>query len=698
MADKRKRAKALQLMMKLKARGEAVDPKLARIQAARAGTLEVPRSALSRAAEADQTAQDQMVLSRKRDVAGGMLAKGVQGVPFVGEWVDEAFDALDPGRGENLRQIQGAMDRQYPKTAIGSEIGGGIVASIPLAIGAVGAAGKAASTAGKAARGLGLGIAGGGTEGAIAGAGRERENRGAGAVVGGAVGAGFGGVVGALAPLVGSGATKVAKRIKRLDITDIAEQFGVSKPAARVIKGYLQNDDLAGAAATMRKLGDDAMLADAGPATAQLLDTAAETGGEALRVARGAVGDRANKVGQDVGSRLDDILGPADGIKAGQREIAQRTAAARAAAYDRAWATPISYETGGKGEKVLAALKRIPRRYIEPAIQRANERAQMQGQEGFKQIMASIGDDGSVSFSELPNTRQLHELKVALDDIVRDGTDKITGKRSADAVDASGVATLLRDAIKDASPAYERATRLGGDKIAEENALLIGKNLLRKATTVEDVAEVMKGASIEAKAAARRGLRESIEDTLSEVKRTITDPDTDAREMMQLVKEMSSRKNTKKVQMVLGQNAKPLFDELEKAEAALALRAAMARNSATAVRTAGREAIQAETQPNLVRRTLGKSGGITSATQDLTETLAGIDPKSMSQRERALMAEIANALTGKRGPDARKALVAVRRAMKGQPLKDQEAKLIGDMFAGGLSSLGYQAGTQTLAP
>lgn len=689
-------AKAKQRQAKMRAANG--DPKLARIQAARAGTLDLSPDAAARVASADQTAEDRMILSRGRDVAGGMVAKAAQGIPFAGEWLDEGLDYISPGRGENLRKIQGAMDRQYPKTSVASEIGGGIVASIPLAVGAVGTAAKAASTVGKIARGVGLGIAAGGSEGAIAGAGRQNDDRLSGAILGGAVGAGFGGIVGALAPLVGKGATSIAKRVKRLDVSDIAEQFGVSKPAARVIKSYLQNDDLAGAATTMRKLGDDAMLADAGPATAQLLDTASETGGEALRVARGAVDARANNVGRAVGQKLDNILGPADGIKASQRKVAQRTAAARTAAYDRAWATPIDYATGGKGERVLSALKRVPRRYLEPAIARANDRAQMQGQEGFKQIMASIADDGTVTFSELPNVRQLHEIKVALDDIVRDGTDKITGKRSADAVDAMGVANTLRDAIKEASPAYARASKLGGDKIAEEQALLIGKNLLKKGTTAEDVAEAMRGASMEARAAARRGLRESIEDTLANVKRTITDPNTDAREAMHLVKEMSSRANMKKVRMVLGDKAKPLFDELEKAEAALALRAAMARNSATAVRTAGREAIQSEIQPGLTRRTLGKSGGLTSAGQELTEALAAIDPKSMSQRERAFMAEIAKALTGKRGPEARKALVAVRRAMKGQPLKNEQAKAIGDMFAGGLGSLGYQAGTQTLAP
>lgn len=666
-----------------------------RIAAAKAGTLQVSQEALDRAAAADRIAEDQMTLSGVPKF-GGTAAKMIQGLPFAGEWVDEGFDKLDPGRGERLREIQGAMDRQHPKASLAAEVGGGILGAIPLAIGAAGHVMEKTTRAGRVVSGLATGVGAGAAEGALAGAGRNDEDRVSGAIVGAGTGAAIGGLSGALAPIVGEFAQGVVKKAKKLDVKSIAEEFGVSPKAAKVVKSHLINDDAEAAMAALQRAGDDSMLADAGLATGQLLDTSASGGGKALQIARSRVEARAAKAGQQLSATLDNILGPAEGLKAAQTNIAKRTAAQRDRLYNAAWARPIDYGTGGKGEKVLSALQRIPAKYLQPAIEAANNRGQMEAIDGFKQILASVGDDGVVRLSELPNTLQLHFIKSGLDDIVSSGTDSMTGKLSPDAVAASKVAKLLRDALKDANPTYAAATKVGGDKIAEENALLLGKRLLRKNTTFEDALGVMRGASTEAKAAAKQGLRQHIEDTLSNVRRTVTDPNSDAREAFALVKEMSSRANMKKARLVLGTDAKALFDELDRAEAALALRAAISRNSATAIRQAGQQEIAAQAQPGLARRVVGKSGGVTSAAEELTSNLAGIDPASIAEGQAQILTEIADALTRLRGPDAQRALAAVQRAMQGQPMKDAEAEAISRLLAGSAAGLSHQGAMQTL--
>lgn len=626
----------------------------------------------------------------------GLSLKAAQGIPLVGEWLDEGVGMIDPQQGAQMRAIQRGTEEIMPKAAMAAEIGGGIAASAPFAVGLAGKALQGGTRAAQVLRGAGAAAAAGGIEGAVAGAGAANEgNRAAGALFGGTLGAGLGGIVGGLAPIVGDAAKSVAQRVKKLDVRTIMDEMGVSAPAARRVKAALVNDDLGEAAARIQKIGPDAMLADAGYATGQTLDDAMATGGKALRVAQERISDRAGQAGTRLNSTLDRVLGPADGIKAAARDISQRTASVRQAAYDRAYSAPIDY-AAQTGRNIEGVLSRIPSGTLRSAINEANDAMRAAGVTN-RQIMAEIADDGTVMFREMPNVQQLDEIKKALGAIGREGIDQF-GRPTAAGARANRLAGDLRDAISDAVPSYSRAVKLGGDKIAEDQALDIGRKLLSRSTTFEDARTALSGASREAKDAAKRGLRENIENTLSNVRRTITDPNTDAREAMQLVKDLSSRANEKKVRLLLGSESKALFDELERAEAALALRAAVSRNSATAVRTAGREAIQSEIQPSFLRRTLGKAGNPLDATREITETLAGIDPRSMSQAEQTIMAEISDALTRIRGPQAEAAIRAIDRAMQGQPLKDAEAAAIGRLVGGSASALGYQAGVQSLEP
>lgn len=636
---------------------------------------------------------DEQVLSQR----GGLVSAGakfVQGIPFAGEWIDEGLNALSPGVGDNLRQTQAAMDRQRPGRAMTAQIAGGVAGSIPAVVGIAGKAMQAPSVGGRIVRGAAMGGAAGAAEGAVSGAGRaEPGARAQGATEGGAIGLGLGAALGALMPAAGAGVTELARRVKRLDVRTIADELGVSMPAARMVKSAIQGDDLDEAARIIQRGGDDAMLADAGPATGQLLDAAQQTGGQALRTSSRAVSERAQQAGGRLTSTLDRVLGPADGMTEAARAVSRRTASARQAAYSRAYQSPIDY--AGPGRNIEAVLQRVPSGTMQRAIAEANEAMQEAGTRNL-QIMAKIGDDGSVTFVEMPNVQQLDEIKKALGGVAREAVDDF-GRPTAAGLRASRLARDLGDAIGEAAPAYKQAVRLGGDKIAEDQALRMGNRLLRRDTTFQEVREAMQGASAEAKAAAKRGLREHIDTTMSNVRRTITDPNTDAREAMQLVREMSSRANIKKARLVLGTDAKALFDELERAEAALALRAATTRNSATAARLAVQGQARDELQPGVLRQIAGRAGNPLDAARSVTEVIAGIDPRTMSQAEQAMFAEIAEALTKTRGADAARAVQVIKAAMAGQPIRDAEAALIGRVVAGTLGTGSYQLGTQALS-
>lgn len=636
-------------------------------------------------------------LDRERIAANPVAARAQefnQGLPVLGEWLDEAVGLVAPQAAKNMRATSDAMERQNPVESGALNVLGGIAYTAPLALAGAGAktadwVGRAGSKIGRVARVAGAGAVAGGVEGAASGAGRGEglAGRARGAAVQGAVGAAFGAALAPLADAAGIGAAEIAKRFKRMDVRTIADEFGVDAASARVIKQALLNDDLDAAATRLGQLGDDAMLADAGPATQALLDAASKTGGKALATTRDAVESRAATFGQRLPGKLDTILGVSvKGVKTTAREISQGTAAVRGAAYDKAYSTAINYADDA-GRKIEGVFARIPSDTLNAAIKEANEAMQAEGIQNL-QIMARIGKDGKVTFSEMPNVRQLDEIKKALGTVAKAGVDQF-GRPTAQGLRAKRLAGELRDAITEAVPAYRTALKLGGDKLQRDEALDLGKRLLFKNVTVEDVRDFTKsGLSVEAREAAAQGLRDTIETNLSNVRRTITDPNVDAREAMQLVKELSSRANITKVRMVLGPaKANALIEELDKQATALLLRGAVARNSDTAIRGAIKGQIDAETTPGLIRRTIGNAGNPLDAGKELTQAAAGIDARSISNQQQEVYAQIADALTRMRGPDAQRALAAVRNAMAGQPMKDEEARLIGRMVGTGAFQL-----------
>ena len=664
------------------------------------------QEAIARIMEGATPAAESMASFDRQTIAQAPVAARVQevnqGFPLIGEWADEAVGLVSPRAQQGMNALSNAMERQHPVQSAALNITGGVAGAVPLALagagsGAANFVGRAGSGIGRVARVGAIGAGAGAVEGAAAFSGRDTENRMRGAATGAAIGGAFGAVLAPVADAMGVGAAALAKRVKRLDVRTIADEFGLSPEAARTVKAALINDDLSAAAARLAQLGDDAMLADAGPATGALLDAASKTGGRALAVTREAVEGRAQTMGRRLPGTLDNILGTsAQGVKTSARNISARTSALRRSAYDRAYSAAIDYSADA-GRNIEATLAKVPGGVLRQAINEANEEMQSLGLRNM-QIMADIADDGIVTFREMPNVRQLDELKKALGNQAKAAVDQF-GRPTSQGLRYKRLAGELRDAVGEAVPSYRTALRLGGDKLQEDAGLDLGRSILFRNASVEDVRAFMASKpSVEARQAVAQGMREAIESTMSNVRRTITDPNVDAREAMQLVKELSSRANVSKVRMVLGQaKADQLFTELDKQASALALRGAVARGSDTAIRQSIQSQATAEATPGVLRRTLGNMGNPLEAAREVTQELAGIDPRSLSEAQRGYFAEIADALTRIRGQEAERALVSVNRALQGQPLKDEEARLIGRAVATAVFQL-RQSERQLQAP
>lgn len=619
---------------------------------------------------------------------GARSQEFVRGVPFAGSYIDELAGAtLGPQAQQRSRELTTAMQTERPGETLGLNLAGGVASGVGAAAAAPGAApvvlGQGARWM-QAARGAGTMAGLGGLEGGVYGAGEGTEgNRAESAAIGAGTGAAFGAGFGAAAPYAKQALGNVASVFKRSDIATIASTFGISKEAAKVIKTtFDQGGDINYAISNLQRAGDSGMVADAGPAAQALLDAANQFGGEAGTTVRREIGQRMSDTNRQLGQTLDTQLGEAP--------LGPRTAVERIAAgyrddlndlYNTAYSTPIDYTTGAAGDNVLATLKRIAKADPEAfgqAVRSANlQAAGDPSLNQYKQINAIIDDKGNVTFEELPNLVQLDMLKRGLQSVAYKNVDEF-GRLNAEGKVYAKLAADLRGSMIDAVPSYEQAVRLGGDKLADERAFTLGRNLLRAGTELEDVmSELGSNASQTQVDAAKLGLRSYIDKALGDVRAIASDPNVDALEARQVIKavtDMSSDNARAKIRAVIGPEADALLSKVDEAAQSATVSAAMARNSATAARLAQKETIEQVTAPGMGGQLA--QGELVNTTKDLVKIATGQTNEYTAAQRQRVYNDIAKALTEKRGPDAEVALRALDAAMRGKELSDRQAETL----------------------
>lgn len=554
----------------------------------------------------------------------------------------EAYDNYLGDERRNLSQFR----EDHPYAATTAEITGALQTSfIPGFSGP-----RAATTGGRFASAVGTGAAQGGVYGFNAGDGGLEDrvyNAGKTAALGGALGV-------ASLPV----GYAVGRGVDRFLKNRLAKRIGLSPTASEVLREVKQADDsLHGAGARrLRDAGDDAMLADAGPSGQAVLDTAMQRSGPAARVGREAVEGRATEASHRLNQEMDRTLGAPEGVRATARDIASGTKQARGEAYKHAYAQPIDYASPA-GRAIEDVLDRVPPRVMKEAVETANERMRVAGVRN-QQILIDIAEDGSVVLKEKPNVQQLDEIKKALGEMGAEAVDQYGRKTGAGNM-YSNLARDIKSATDGAVPEYGAAVRLGGDKIERDRALMLGYDLLKRGTTREIVRESVQGMSDHARQEAMRGLRSTIDDTLAEVKRAVSDGNMDVREAVKLVKDMSSRANREKVSLVVGQNVDDLFREIDSAARAFELKANTAANSKTFARTAVDNAVQSKVGANV--STLLRSAEPVDAAKQMAANLMGGGPNAKKKLTDDVMLELVEVLTQRRGPDASQALQQMER-------------------------------------
>jgi hypothetical protein len=612
--------------------------------------------------------------------ASAATLKFAQGLPFVGEYLDEAVGLVDDKAQRQMRAMQDAMEQEYPKTSLGLRVGGALTAAPVMAVRSTASAGGTAATRAMQ-EAVKQGVFGA-AEGTVSGygAGTDAESREAlarrGAVFGG--GGGFGG--GLLGSFVGSATSRSAMVGRELE--EVAQALQVSKDAAAVILETVRNGGtVRDGVEQIIRAGDDAMLADAGPEMAALVDAVSQTTGGAR--ARGAIVARADAASRSISPTLDELLGPPPvGRQTVEEAVQARTAPERSAAYTEAYAQPVPYLSPA-GDAIEDVLRRTPPDVISRATAAANRRMLVENQPN-QQMRVTISPSGRASFEEMPNTIQLDYLKRALDTMGR-SQDTTFGDPQL----YRTLARQLRSSLGDAIPGYNRAVALGGETILDREAADIGFAFLAPKTTREDVLRALSpgNTSKTQQDAMRLGFRNALEETLANVKTTITGGEQTAiAEARRLLADMSSRASIGKMELLLGRDqASELLGRLGPVRKALETMADTAPNSKTAVRQQVIAMLDDMVTKGPVRALA--RGEPVEMTRRMTQWLTGQTDDALQSQRQDILRQIGEALT-RRGDNrsTQEAYKLLQAAVAGQDLSTAQAQFLTRMagVSGGL--------------
>ena len=666
--------------------GFVLDPTPVATQPVRGG-VKLPDGFVLDAPQAEQFGYDpDSAVGGIRTAAGGFL----EGVPIIGPALREGGNyiaagvrsaATDETFGQvldRLHSLDEAEKAANPWVDTGAQIAGGIAGSAPAVAAAPalfggGTAAPVTRAVVSSITGAGIGAADGGVRGGAEGA-----------VAGGVIG----GALGAAGPVVGHAIGNGIEAVRTARSNGVAARAaGTTPEAVDVVRRSLAADGTAnGIGPSIAEAGPRAMLADAGPATRSVLDTAIARAGPGAGDAADRIGARAAGATDDVNAALDQAFGAPQGVQSSITDIRNATQPARSQAYNAAYGTPIDY-AAPQARGLEELLQRVP----QSAVAKANNLMRLEGAES-QQILANIADDGTVTFTRMPDVRQIDYITRALNDVSRagDGAGALGGN-TAEGRAYGNLSRQIRGATRSLVPEYGVALDTAAEPIARAQALEFGQTMLRSTTPRDEVEAFVTGLSDAELRSVRGGVRASIADALANVKRTVTDANVDARQGIQAIKDLSSDAAREKIAMILPNGeADAVFRRLDEAARSFDLRASVATNSRTFGRQAAERAVEQATAPNIIESAAGVRP--VAALQGFAQGMFGTSPADQLLRQDRTWATLADLLTQPASAGQGTLLSALQEAAAQQPAIARQSQQLRDRTGMGLSVLGLQGG------
>ena len=498
-------------------------------------------------------------------------------------------------------------------------------------------------------------------------------------------------------PIIGS----LVNRFKLDDaqIGAISVEFGISVEASRFIKDAF--DSGATLVEMMEKVarsGDQRMIADANMAFTKLLDGAATVSPSLGSEVQKVVGDRVTSSSAQLSSDLDTSLGvQPQGEKTIYDVITETTKGGRSDAYNKAFSVPVDY-TSQQGQQILKTLQVLPQKTVDGintllAIRGKSQRLKYKGVK-----------NGQIQYTELPDAETLDLIKRELDTIAEGARDPLTQNISGISnMVADEARKAIRDNLKAINPHYADALSQGQGKILTQQAVKLGTKMMNNKTSLDEVKIFMRNASREEKMGVRQGLREQIENIMSNAKTaSTTGRPEEVSEAMKLITDMSSRSVRLKVEQILGKKTSDaLFKRLDESRSHIELQAGTRTGSGTA----SRQEIMTQADKMLERGPLGTFFEIQplKAAEKLRDFFAGTGDNYLQSRKEAMFKEITDLLTktGSGGKDVDTALRYLESVRNGQKLSKPQASFLTLVIKNGLQStsapiatgVGIQRGT-----
>ena len=232
---------------------------------------------------------------------------------------------------------------------------------------------------------------------------------------------------------------------------------------------------------------------------------------------------------------------------------------------------------------------------------------------------------------------------------------------------AKARATAIRNAMSEAVPEYATALQGAADTIRRAQAVDFGTRILSPKMTVNDALEEIKTATGGERSAMREGLRGQFDHILGNVKAVGTDQNIDARQAISAFQQLSSPNAQRKMEALFGDEWPPIKESLDRAGAAIGLRARTAANSATAQRGVFSEATVDAVTPNAALRMKPLEAG-SEALASLTNSNAA----AIKRASRDVQSELADVLT--REGNAPDTINAIVKALANSPVNTQAGK------------------------
>lgn len=634
--------------------------------------------------EGQKLLEQERLQGTEGEITAGLTSM-VEGVPIVGPALLDAETRAAAGlssmiTGEKyddvLKRGRGIIDTSQEQNPIASTVGqvvGGVAGTAPLVAAApaafgIGAASLPARMVASGLSGAALGAADGGVRDGAEGA---------------LWGGGLGGALGVAGPAVGDVAGRAVRSVMNGRAQNEAARLaGTNRGAVSNVARVLAADNATGATnANIAAAGPRAMLADAGESTLGLLDTAIARGGPNAGIARQRVNARAAGASNDINAAMDTALGPDVGTVAPIADMRRQTGPVTHAAYHDpvtgAYAQPIDYASP-RGQALEAMIRnRVPA----GAITKANELMRINGEES-QQILARIADDGTVTFERMPDVRQIDYITRALRQTGQRGDGKgAMGGNTAEGRAYMNLASQIRNVLGGTPttpglvPEYRIALDTAADPIGRREAREFGRTLLRSNVARDEADEFIAGLSAQELQDLRGGVRADIGEALANVKRSVTDPNIDARQGIAALKQFSSDAARHKIEAILPANEAAAFlRQVDEASRSFELRAGVATNSRTYGRQAGDRALRQQAAPSFIEE--AASGAPLKSAQGFFQSLMGTGPEAQLAREDAIAGELANLLTQPVGQGGGAFLQAMQRAAQQIPVSDRSAQSV----------------------